>query len=490
MPRSPSQSLLAKLEPDRERANAKRSAKVEIVWSSERPLHLPSLERESNNDDNGLSRLRPRMERMPSSRDTHTRLYDIHGECSRSNNNLSGAIGESPKPLDSHVGAFHIAGIDLHDSAEQNASGSTSGNNTGRALSVTISPCDTDSDIDLSIIPTAFVVPDDVSSEGKKELVGDLVVNATKAPWYSSRKGLIVLSILLTIVVVGAVVGTMLGSQEQGPQNILQLIVSESRDNGTAVSDPNSPQAAAFRWLAADPSTNSYTSTRILERYALATLYESTQGHRWTNNTNWMSYEVTECEWVMISCNELQRVEKVMMKENNLQGRLPGELFHHLSYMYELDMSENTLSGTLSKDLGGSLAWIRLQNNDLSGELSSDSFSNLHKLRSLHLYRNAFQGPLPDIWHLEDLQVLRLSENLLSGSLSPGIGALLNLEALWLHNNSLTGSIPSELGSLHRLDYLILRFNHFSGSIPSELGELTKMGKLGLKHKECIYLKG
>lgn len=478
MPRSPSQRLLEKLERDSEMASPckKRSptaGKVEVVWESERRLHLPSLERETNNE-RGPGLLRPRIQNIYLSRDA--RLSNIHDERS----NVSGDINESPKSPDTHVGAFHIAGISDSRGCDEQisaAGGLSSGNDVEHVPSVTIS-MSPDMNADLSI-PTAFLVPNDTStiSEGEKELVGDLVVDAKRAPWYSSRKSIFVLSVLFTIAIVGAVVAIIVGSREQRPQNQLQLIKSESRDNGAALSDSDSPQAASFRWLKEDPSIDSYTDAILLERYALATLYESTQGHRWKNNANWMSYDESVCNWAMISCNEKNRVEKVMMKDNGLQGKIPGELFHHLSYLYELDMSVNALSGTLGEDLGGSLAWIRLQDNALSGELTSDSFSKLHKLRSLHLYRNSFEGPLPDIWHLEDLQVLRLNENRFNGSLPSGVGELLNLESLWLHNNNLTGLIPSELGKVHRLDYLILRFNDFSGSIPSELGRLTKMGE-------------
>jgi Leucine-rich repeat (LRR) protein len=50
-----------------------------------------------------------------------------------------------------------------------------------------------------------------------------------------------------------------------------------------------------------------------------------------------------------------------------------------------------------------------------------------------------------------------------------------SLLVLRLSNNLLNGSIPNSLGMLSSLQVLDLSNNQFSGSLPDELSELTKV---------------
>ena len=77
---------------------------------------------------------------------------------------------------------------------------------------------------------------------------------------------------------------------------------------------------------------------------------------------------------------------------------------------------------------------------------------------------------------------LRLENNNLTGEIPSELGNLTNLESLNLENNNLRGEIPSELGNLTNLKSLYLEKNSLRGEIPSELGNLSS--KL-----ERIYIK-
>lgn len=341
-------------------------------------------------------------------------------------------------------------------------------------------------------IPTAFLVQGEDDGGNDREGSGVVTCTAREVKRVMSRRFIVLIVVAAVLAVGGLVAGIILGmSKSEGIQEVppaaaefahtesslLDLVVTSSRDGGAAVNDQNSPQAAAYQWLWMDPNLANYSDARIMERYALATLYMSAGGTDWKNNTGWMSYDVPECSWANIQCNNVyDRVERIIMEKHGLVGTVPGEIFHHLTDLFELSLSDNQLFGTLSEDLGVSLGWFRLHDNMLSGTLPNAAFEHLTKLRSIHLYRNQFSGPIVEsIAELSDLQVLRLSDNKLTGSLDTRLGQLLNLESLWLSDNRLTSTLPSELGKLHRLDTLYVHDNNLVGRIPSELGLLSKM---------------
>lgn len=265
-------------------------------------------------------------------------------------------------------------------------------------------------------VPTAFLVEED---DGK-------IVEAQ--PVMSSRTKYM-LGFGIILIVVGIVLGVIFGLPPPLPNNhhtresLLELISSESQDNGAAVRSEFSPQKSAFEWLWGDPNLSKYSDGRILERYALAALHESTGGEGWKNNTGWMSYDTSECDWAHITCNvDSFTVETLIADKNRMEGTLPSEIFHHLKNLFELDLSDNKLSGTLGDDLGTSLIWLRLHDTNLGGHLSNSAFDRLSNLRSLHLHRSTISGSIPDsIYNLEGLQTLLLNSNQMTGTIGSDI---------------------------------------------------------------------
>ncbi len=78
------------------------------------------------------------------------------------------------------------------------------------------------------------------------------------------------------------------------------------------------------------------------------------------------------------------------------------------------------------------------------------------------------------------LNLLRLHDNNLTGSIPTGVGLLTSIEDISLQSNQLTGSIPTEFGLLTNLDDLDLGYNLFNSSIPSEIGLATSLHMLRL----------
>ncbi|QHO09331.1 hypothetical protein HN873_049890 [Arachis hypogaea] len=162
--------------------------------------------------------------------------------------------------------------------------------------------------------------------------------------------------------------------------------------------------------------------------------------------------------WLMNSTSSLVILR---MNDNGLSGTIP-ETFGNLSSLKKLNLANNELKGQIPLSLFHScnLAKLDLSNNKLTGEFHEyiREYSRCaHKpLRILDLGWNEITGMVPDLSQLQSLQVLRLGNNRLNGSIHEGIGQLSDLTELSLGNNLLKGLITeahfSRLSDLNTLD--------------------------------------
>ncbi|MEM7018486.1 MAG: hypothetical protein AAF512_14235, partial [Pseudomonadota bacterium] len=117
---------------------------------------------------------------------------------------------------------------------------------------------------------------------------------------------------------------------------------------------------------------------------------------------------------------------------------------------------------------------LNLDFNQLSGTIPG-SIGELTGLVRLDLSANQLSGTLPStITNLAGLEILLLDRNNLSGSL-PDLSSLSNLRELDLSFNQYTGTIPDSLANLSNLERLFLNDNQLTGSIPDSLGSLTRL---------------
>ncbi|XP_050368505.1 receptor-like protein EIX2 [Argentina anserina] len=157
------------------------------------------------------------------------------------------------------------------------------------------------------------------------------------------------------------------------------------------------------------------------------------------------------------SLTKLKSLTSIDLSRNYLSGSIPKNW--NGSGVETIDFSNNNLSGQFPPNLCSqqpSLFWLRLSNNNLSGDLGS-SLQNCQNLYTLDLGGNKFSGVIPQ-WIGQDLQSLHL---------------------LLLGENKFTGSIPHQLCALSRLHALDLSHNKLSGSIPRCLGNLTQLTNSG-----------
>lgn len=67
--------------------------------------------------------------------------------------------------------------------------------------------------------------------------------------------------------------------------------------------DPTAPQGQAFAFILDDETFDVCLPT-VYQRYGLSTLYYSTDGENWVQNTGWVKPGENECEWYNVTCEE------------------------------------------------------------------------------------------------------------------------------------------------------------------------------------------
>jgi hypothetical protein len=179
--------------------------------------------------------------------------------------------------------------------------------------------------------------------EEQRRAIQDFLQNAAVAdivpevaPDKSGRRGKLA-SFFLVLIVVGVVLAVTLPQDATPatpttqaptttpiPQPLRELISSASSDGGVALATLSTPQNMALVWLAVHPNLETLSDKQIIQKYALATLYYSTNGDTWHSNKFWLS-DSEECDGELV-CTDTGAVSKLALNGNNLTGTIPPEI--------------------------------------------------------------------------------------------------------------------------------------------------------------------
>ncbi|CAB9503435.1 Leucine Rich Repeat [Seminavis robusta] len=295
-------------------------------------------------------------------------------------------------------------------------------------------------------------------------------------------------------------------STTTAPTSMESLFLSLLPEHTTkALEDTASAQYQAFRWLREDPFIYGYSEQRILQRYALMTVFYSTAGPtQWFNKTGWGSYHLHECAWFQnqefalksfvgklypgflrgfleplpdSQCDKQGLYQHLWLDQNHLVGSLPEELYS-LTSLKTLSAGLNPLYGSLSSYIGQltELQGLVIFTTGLSGSIPKE-IGSMSSFKVIGLNDNKLEGSIPDeLWQLSSLDSLVLGRNeKLRGTIPSSIGTFPKLRWLLINECNLSGSIPKELGQATSLEWLVLLGNQLSGTLSSELGALSKL---------------
>ncbi|XP_049851050.1 uncharacterized protein LOC126324747 [Schistocerca gregaria] len=160
---------------------------------------------------------------------------------------------------------------------------------------------------------------------------------------------------------------------------------------------------------------------------------------------------------------KLEKLSILKIRYNSLTGGLPDFIKNSASLIY-LDISYNSFTN-FPENFPSSLHILGLSNNKIFADFGSID-CKFTRLISLNLHANQLTGSIPEcINELEDLLILNLGRNNLSGDLSSFIFPD-TLDMINLSHNKFTGHLPDSIFSKKR-SYINLSHNNFTGNIPN-----------------------
>jgi hypothetical protein len=243
----------------------------------------------------------------------------------------------------------------------------------------------------------------------------------------------------------------------------LSKSTNTSTTDGLNLVNPFTAQYEAFAWLDdTDDALLCANDANLRQRYALAVIYFALNGREWSNcqadliddsnighctgnstTTRWLSAH-SECTWYGVACDDKGQVIELTLKDNNLAGDLPNELFDSLVWLSGLSLDHNkNITGTIPGTMDFvNLTYIELDDNALTGPFPV-AFYSMTTLKAIDLDKNQLTGTISnDIRNLSDLMVLQLEHNQFTGSLpSVGLAKLSSMRKFIVHPQSLSIAI-------------------------------------------------
>ncbi|KAK4591222.1 hypothetical protein RGQ29_021427 [Quercus rubra] len=168
------------------------------------------------------------------------------------------------------------------------------------------------------------------------------------------------------------------------------------------------------------------------------------------------------------------------LSKSEIADKAPGWFWNWTSGIVTIDLSDNQIEGDVSDIVLNSLI-INLRSNHFKGQMPQLSTN----VKELHIANNSFSGPISSFMcqkvNIENqLEVLDVSNNLLTGALPHCWEYWQSLTHLDLGSNDISGRIPYSMGSLVALQSLHLQNNRISGNIPSSLKKCSDLSLIDI----------
>ncbi|KAL2901915.1 Receptor-like protein 6 [Bienertia sinuspersici] len=174
------------------------------------------------------------------------------------------------------------------------------------------------------------------------------------------------------------------------------------------------------------------------------------------------------------SMGNLQQLQRIEIVNCSFSGSIPPSMGQLKQLMY-VDFSNNKFSGLVpSLSSAKSLSNLRLSNNMLNGTVACTQWISLSKLVDLDLNSNSLNGNIPgSLFSLPSLQSIQLYQNEFTGALGE-LNISSPIQTLDLSFNKLWGEIPDSVFKMQGLKVLKLSYNRFNGLVDIHLIEKLK----------------
>ena len=108
-----------------------------------------------------------------------------------------------------------------------------------------------------------------------------------------------------------------------------------------------------------------------------------------------------------------------------------------------------------------------MNGNKFSGALH-ENIRHLVNIKELDLHENSFTGTIPDdvFEKMGNMELIMLYSNQFEGPIPKSLGSCMKLRQAFLQNNGFSGAVPAELGNLQMLEILRVENNSVTGTIP------------------------
>ncbi len=342
-----------------------------------------------------------------------------------------------------------------------------------------------------------------------------VVANTTSAPTPAIVEEIVspaptTLAPSMSPVATPSMVPTTSGFRPKNKELYDKIVAALPAGNETLIEE-GTPQNQAYLWLEADAELQELSDVKLIQRFALATFYYSTNGDEWLNNGSWLD-ALDECLWYTDSSTAFNCDGDIFttleFNKNNIGGTLPPELAMLTSLKTFNIINEPTgesvkVQGSLPTELGllTSMEFFSFKNHNLTGTIAPELFLNwpvvdtvlmercklsgqipttiglLTSATKISFRKNDLTGPIPtQVGDTPKMLQFSVDGNLLTGTIPTEFGKLAEAKGIWVNDNKLVGTIPNEFGNLKMIK-AGLRFsnNQLTGTIPSSLGTLVDM---------------
>ena len=314
--------------------------------------------------------------------------------------------------------------------------------------------------------------------------------------------------------------GTMGPTETRDPTlaALTDYLKSLEANNGASspLSDPASPQSQARNYvlstlsqddadvLAALNSSGAKgnprqgVQLRVGQLYGLAATYYATGGDDggWDDDTNWMlrGGAADPCGWTGVTCGGGSARRGRDLGTGTVSastgtgtgskdtGSIAADRQTHIGDIQRRARENDYAGRNLQAAPTEAITEIRLEDNDLSGQLDDNFGAYFPYLRTLALPSNSLSGPLPSSLlngQMDNLQIIDLFDNDFTGSVMEGMANMDQLLVLGLGDNDIDGQLPTSLPP--KLQFLELSDNDFFGNIPGDaIGALSDLESLAL----------